>query len=195
MKDRLINIIRKMKLRNKILLGLFSVFIIWLIAIQFQVYEYPDVKEIDKRLNYLERVVNQPLESGSDIIRLGYESGEFMLFSYAYSVYAATNVAVNDSAYRQRAISLIRESIIKALDIRIASPYGVEESLIDMDSIPDWSVLYLGHLNLMMGCYRLLSDDDSFNKLNDKISESLFRRYNEKVFLNLESYPDRKSVV
>ena len=57
------------------------------------------------------------------------------------------------------------------------------------DSIPDYSVLYLGHLNMMIGCYRLLSNDSLFNKLNDNISESLYRRYCKTEFLNLESYP------
>ena len=192
MHNKLINIIisntRNAKLRYKILAGLLFVFIIWVIAIQFETYKYPDKEEIDKRLNYLERVVNEPLDNKSEIMQLKYESYEFMLFSYAYTAYAATNIATRDTLYRQRAIYLIKECIDKALDRNIYSPYKVDEALINSDSIPNFSVLYLGHLNLMMGCYRLLSEDNTFNSLNDKISASLFRRYNETEFLNLESY-------
>lgn len=183
------HIIKTLKLRTKILLTSLLLFISWLIIVQFQTYKYPDTKDINKRLNYLERVIHQPLDSNAEVILLGYENPEFMLFSYAYSTYAFTNLAIKDSTYKERIIPLIKESIIKVLDYKIASPYNIDSSFIEMDSIPYYSVLYLGHLNLMIGCYRLFSKDSTFNNLNDKISESLFNRYNETEFLNLESYP------
>ncbi|MBB4034388.1 hypothetical protein GGR21_000273 [Dysgonomonas hofstadii] len=179
-----------MKLRNKIFLGLLFLFVIWLVAIQFQTYTYPDAEEIDKRLNYLERVVYQPLDPDGEIYQIGYESHEFMLFSYAYSAYALTNIAVKDSTYKERAIPLIRECIAKSLTRKIYSAYGVDESLAQQDSVASFSVLYLGHLNLMMGCYRLLSGDNAFNDLNDKITRYLAGRYENTPFMNLESYPD-----
>lgn len=162
-----------------------------MVVIQFETYTYPEKEEINKRLNYLERVVNEPLDNKSEIMQLKYESYEFMLFSYAYTTYAATNLAIKDSIYKERAITLIKECINKTLNSKIYSPYKIDKNLIYSDSIPDYSVLYLGHLNLMMGCYRLLSRDrdSTFNSLNNKISASLFRRYNETEFLNLESYP------
>lgn len=178
-----------MKLKYRILLFVLSVLTIWLIAIQFKTYKYPDPNEINKRLNYLERVINQPLDNNSEIMKLRYESYEFMLFSYAYSTYALTNLAVKDAAYKERANRLIKASILKVLEPEIYSSYGIEQSLTGMDSIPYYSVLYLGHLNLMLGCYRLLSDDESFNSLNDRISKSLFNRYNKTHFLCFESYP------
>jgi len=190
MKDWIKNRIQRMKLRTKIFLGLLLLFIVWLIAIQFHTYSYPKPDEINKRLNYLEKVIKQPLNANGEIYQLGYESYEFMLFSYAYSTYALTNLAVKDPIYRKRAIPLIRECITKTFDRKIFSPYGIEYPITTSDSIPDYSVLYLGHLNLMLGCYRLLSDDGMFDKLNDKISESLFRRYSNTPFLSLESYPD-----
>lgn len=180
-----------MKTKTKIKLSLLGIFVIWLVVLSFQTYEYPDAEDINKRINYLERTINQPLDKEAAIMRLGKESSlEFMLFSYAYSSYAMTNIAIRDSVYKQRAASLIKESISKVLDKRLYSPYYIDNDLTKLDSIPDYSVLYLGHLNLMIGCYRLLSDDDTFNDLNDKISESLFRRYNQKEFLCLESYPN-----
>lgn len=190
MKDSVKNKIQNMKLRTKIFLGVLAVFVIWLIIIQFQTYKYPEPEEIEKRLNYLERVIKQPLNANADIYKIGYESSEFMLFSYAYSVYALTNLAVKDPIYKERAIPLIKECITKSFNWKIYSPYGIKDSLIKQDSIPYYSVLYLGHLNLMMGCYRLLSGDNTFDILNDRVSKSLFDRYNNIPFLNLESYPD-----
>ncbi|MFV0539372.1 MAG: hypothetical protein ACK5M3_18695 [Dysgonomonas sp.] len=190
MKDRIKDIIRRMKLRTKIIIVLVSVFAVWVILIQFQTYSYPSADDIDKRLNYLERVINEPLTSDSEIVKIGNESSyEFMLFSYSYFVYALTNLAVKDPAYKERVIPLIKECIDKTQQWRVYEPYGIDEELAGLDSVPDYSVLYLGHLNLMMGCYRLLSGDSIFNDLNDKISESLFHRYNKTSFLNLESYP------
>lgn len=165
------------------------IFTIWLIIIQFQVYEYPQKEEIDKRLNYLEKVINEPLESGSEVILLRHESHEFMLFSYSFATYAFTNLAVKDSTYKKRVVPIIKESISKALDPKISHYYGIDSNFNKFDTLPHYSVLYMGHLNLMLGCYRMLSDDSTYNILNDKISSSLFKRYKNKDFLNLESYP------
>ena len=178
-----------MKLRNKILLVILAISLGWIIVLQTQNYKYPNPKDINKRVNYLNRVIHESLDSNSEIMTLGYENHEFMLFSYAYSSYALTNLAINNAAYNDIAVNLIKETILKVLDSEIYSSYGIDNSLIQMDSIPDYSILYLGHLNLMIGCYRLLSTDSLFNDLNDKISESLFIRYNNCEFLNLESYP------
>lgn len=177
-----------MTLKKKIALAIALIFIVWIIALQFQKYSYPSHNEIEKRVNYLQRAIDQPFEPDSDIMLLGNESKEFMLFSYAYATYAMTNLAVRDTIYKNQAIDLISKSITKTLDYKIYSPYDIDRSVELQDSLPDYSVLYLGHLNLMIGCYRLLSQDSTFNHLNDKISASLFRRYNNTSFLNLESY-------
>ncbi len=149
---------------------------------------YPSKKEINKRINYLQRVINQPLESNSEIMKLGLQNPEFMLFTYAFSSYALTNLAIKDSCYKTQAIQIIKESITKVLELKISRSYGIEKPLEVLDSIPNYSVLYLGHVNLMIGCFRLLSTDSTFNSLNDNISKSLFTRYNQTSFLNLESY-------
>lgn len=177
-----------MKMKTKITAILIILVSGWIIILQAQSYNYPKPIEIEKRLNYLKRVINQPLEKGSEIMQLGYENHEFMLFIYSYSTYALTNLAIRDSIYKNDAIKLIKESITKVLSYKISAPYGVKVNITDLDSIPDYSVLYLGHLNLMIGCYRLLSADSSFNDINNKISKSLFDRYNKTSFLNLESY-------
>ena len=174
---------------QKIFLYLFVILLLCGFEIvQAQQYKIPKQKEINKRINYLQRMIDQPLDYDSDIILLGRENHEFMLFSYAFSSYAMTNLAVRDTIYKERAIRLIKESIVKVTDRVIAIRYGVDPLGLKSDSMPNYSVLYLGHLNLMIGCYRLLSADTSFNDLNDRISKSLFYRYNTSKFLNLESY-------
>ncbi|MHC1776383.1 MAG: hypothetical protein AB9834_13345 [Lentimicrobium sp.] len=177
-----------MNLKIKITTVLFAILVGWMIVLQSVNYSYPKPEEIEKRINYLQRVIHQPLEPGSEIMTLGNESQEFMLFSCAYSAYAMTNLAIKDAGYKPQAIHLIKESISKVLEYEIHASYGIDESIDQMDSIPDYSVLYLGHLNLMMGCFRLLSDDTLYNTLNDKISGSLYQRYSNTKFLNLESY-------
>ena len=178
-----------MKLKYKIILISVAAFAVWIVAIQFQKFEQPDAKNIDKRLNYLERIIFQPLDANAEILQLKSENYEFMIFTYAYASYALTNLAIKDSTYRMRAEKLIKEAITKSLDSRIYSPYGIDSLIIGSDTLPHYSVLYLGHLNLMMGCYRMVSSDTLFDKLNDKISESLYQRYNRAACMNLESYP------
>ena len=178
-----------MKLRTKILLSVLFAVLCWLAWMETVEYSYPEAKEIGKRLNYLQRVIDQPLSPGSDIMLLRGESFEFILFTYAYSTYALTNLAVKDSTYRDVAARLIRKSISDVLSETVARPYGIEQPVNLPDSLPHYSVLYMGHLNLMMGCYRLISNDTAFNRLNDKISASLAGRYRSVGFMNLESYP------
>ncbi|MDL2215113.1 hypothetical protein LJC00_02885 [Dysgonomonas sp. OttesenSCG-928-M03] len=178
-----------MKRFYKILFVLFLFLSIFVLVLRYQTFTYPDAQEIENRINYLDRVVSEPLTSYSEISLLEKENHEFMLFTYAYTSYALTNLSVKDSTHQPRAEKIIKECILKTLDKKITSVFGIDALCFENDSIPEYSVLYLGHLNLMLGCYRLLSNDTTFLKLNDRISESLFDRYTKSEFLNLESYP------
>ncbi len=179
-----------MKLKYKILIVLIIFLFFYWVYLSFLSYEYPTKEEIDKRINYLERVINQPLNKEAEVVKLGYMSSEFMLFSYAYSTYAFTSLIVSDSTYKERLVPLIKECIIKSMHPVVSFPYDIDINLLRSDSIPDYSVLYLGHLNLMLGCYRMVGDGDSFNQLNDNISASLFSRYAKTPYLMLASYPE-----
>lgn len=179
----------KLKRKHKVFIFLSVVFLIYWIYLSTLSYVPPSKENIDKRINYLERVINEPLSKKAEVVKLGYESSEFMLFTYAYSTYAFTNLITKDSTYSERLVPLIKECINKSLSPIISFPYSIEQELLLSDSIPDYSVLYLGHLNLMLGCYRLVASDSTFNQLNDNISSSLYSRYKEKSFMCLESYP------
>ena len=102
-----------MKLKAKIAVLIFLIFLGWIVVLQTQNFSYPKAKEIQQRINFLHRVINQPLEHGYEIMQLGYESHEFMLFSYAFSSYAMTNLTIKDNSYKRQAINMIKESISK----------------------------------------------------------------------------------
>ena len=50
-------------------------------------------------------------------------------------------------------------------------------------------MLYLGHLNLMLGCHRQLVPNSPYCQLNDSLSAALYRRYGQEPAGNLASYP------
>jgi hypothetical protein len=157
--------------------------------LQFQEYTFPPSQELEQRVNYLQRVINEPLDSSSEIVILGLANKEWALFSYSFSSYAMTSLALRDTAYKQRAAQIIKSAIDKVLDEIISGHFGAENIVLHKDSVPPYSVLYLGHLNLMLGCYRLIAQDGSYNNLHDAVSRSLYTRYKEATILNLESYP------
>jgi len=181
--------VKKIKFKFKIILLLVLVFICWVIIIQSQTYKYPKPEEIIKRINYLQKAIEEPLDNNNDILKLGHENPEWMLFSYSFTSYAMTNLAIANGIYKSRATKIIKASIEKVLNPKVYACFNLRESTFKMDTSEFVSVLYLGHLNLMLGCYRLISEDTSYNSLNDNISKYLYFRYSKTRFLNLESYP------
>jgi hypothetical protein len=154
-----------------------------------QTFKSPSAGEIDKRIHYLERIIFEDLDSNSEIVQLGYVNYEWMLFSYSYSTFALANLSKQDSSLTKKVIPIIKEAITKVMQKPIYSPYNIDIEKLDSDSIPEYSVLYLAHLNLMLGTYRQLSTDTAFHQLNDRISASLYQRYSNSNYLSLESYP------
>ncbi len=179
-----------MKKIAKFTLGIVLILSAWLVALNMNTYRYPGTAEIRQRLAYLKTTVGQPLEPGSEVWKLRTENPEFMLFSYAFTAYAATNIATRDSSFRAEAIDLIEQCIRQVLSEHIAGIFNIDTPLRpDTDSIPAYSVLYLGHLNLMLGCLRRLQPTQEWIPLHDAISRSLFDRYQNSEHLVLESYP------
>ncbi len=151
-------------------------------------YKYPERVNLEKKINYLERIITKPLDYKSELFHVQDQSGEWMLFTLSFSAYGLTNVALKDSTFRPRAIKIIAEAINKAMMKDVYKFYSdiEEDSLHPVTS--NRSVIYLGHLNMMTGCYRLLTDDGRFNALNDSISESLYTCFNHSKTKCLESY-------
>ncbi len=160
-----------------------------MILLSTQEFNVPNKENLNRRVNYLKRVLDEAASPTSDMVLISKENFEFPLFSYAFTSYAMTNLAFLNEEYIVRAEYVIKKSIEKVLEYNVYRTYGVDSVFYTLDSLPEYSVLYLGHLNLMLGCYRLISEDTLYNNLNDRISRSLFQRYQNSSYFNLESYP------
>ena len=179
-----------MKTKWKILGTLLVLLTGGILILSIQEFDIPTKRNLDFRANYLERVVAESAFPDSEMNLIAKQNFEFPLFSYAFTSYAMTNMAFLDERNIAGAKAVIKKSIQRVTAYDVSITYGVDSAFYNnLDSLPDYSILYLGHLNLMLGCYRLISDDDTFNNLNDSISKSLFLRYQKTPHFNLESYP------
>ncbi len=140
-----------------------------------------------KRLNFLERKLCGSVKNAGEIAIEN--NKEWVLFSYSYTTYALTNICKETNSSEVRFKSMMKTMIEKVLSSEICSSFGVDSSTLQNNYIPNYSVLYLGHLNMMLGCYRSCFKDSCYNRLNDLISRSLAMRYGESKCMNLESYP------
>jgi hypothetical protein len=99
-----------------------------------------------------------------------------------------TNLAIRNSSRRASSAAIIKLAIEAAINEDIVNNFNIPGKNKTNGIVPCNSVLYLGQLNLMLGCYRRISKDSCFNKLNDSISQWLFTEYSHSSCLNLESY-------
>lgn len=180
-----------MRKRYKILLTVFTILAIWLVFLSMQEYEYPDRTDMQLKVNYLSRIIKEPFDKQQDIINIQNQNPEWALFSLSFSTFALTNISFIDITFRSQAIETIDSAIQKAMTYAIYKRYfnGVNPCQPEIDTTG--SILYFGHLNMMLGCYRLLSHDTKYNELNDKLSESIYNRFRKSGFYALPSYPGR----
>lgn len=177
--------------KSKKLIALFTLVLIIVISafgINSAKYNYPEKDELNKRINYLEKFVNTPVNESIELKYLSMENYEFKLFAYSFTSFAMVNIALKDTSYTKRANNIIRNSVKAVLKPEISVDYGIENIYNINSEFNNYSIIYLGHLNLMLSSYRLISDDTTYNRLNDKISEVIAKRYMNKEFMLLESY-------
>ncbi|GAB3588796.1 hypothetical protein [Hymenobacter daeguensis] len=160
------------------LLGLWGTF-------SWPTYHYPTQPALRQKAHYLERIIATPEKQSAELTGMG--NAEWSLFSMAYAVYAFTNMARLDSAFRPEAAHYTRLAIRKMLTGSIPRAFQHPEATPFTDSIT--SVLYLGHLNLMLGCHRLLDPASPYKALHDSLSATLHRRLATAPSHCLESYP------
>jgi hypothetical protein len=144
------------------------------------------------RLNYLERVIQEGAAPATTLGRLTAMNPEWGLFTLSFSTYALANLAARRSDLRAEAAATIGRAIEVALTSPIRQPF--EESLPNkylMPQLPS-SVLYLGHLNLILGCHRQLVPNSPYQHLHDSLSAALAARYQQEPSGNLTSYPHRR---
>ncbi|WP_210519421.1 hypothetical protein [Hymenobacter terricola] len=148
-------------------------------------YQYPASAELRQKAHYLERFIRTPENEASELSALG--NSEWSLFSLSYSVYAFTNMAQLDASFRPEAAHYTELAIRKMLADRVAQAFRNPDATTAADSVT--SVLYLGHLNLMLGCHRLLNPASAYQTLHDSLSATLYRRLAAAPSHCLESYP------
>ena len=148
-------------------------------------YRYPAQAELRRKAHYLERIIQTPEGETSELNSLG--NSEWSLFTMSYSVYAFTNMVQLDSTFRPEAARYTRLAIGRMLAGSIPRAFRNPNAVSAADSIS--SVLYLGHLNLMLGCHRLLDPASPYQALYDSVSAGLYRRLATAPSHCLESYP------
>jgi hypothetical protein len=153
-----------------------------------QPYHYPTPKALRPKAHYLERIIRTPLGDSSALTTLGRLNPEWALFSLSFSVYAFTNMAQRDTIFRAEAAYYTALAIEKVSTSEISGFSRTDESpVFRLDTAG--SVLYLGHLNLMLGCHRLLNPASRYAALHDTLSRVLYGRYQRTPSYCLNSYP------
>ncbi|MDX1909042.1 MAG: hypothetical protein SF053_18540 [Bacteroidia bacterium] len=175
--------------RRTIFLCILGILAGWLFWLGFQPYQYPDREDIQLKVHYLARVIRQPFRTNADFRQLEYQNPEWSLFSCSFSSFALTNIAFLDTSFKVQAIELIDLAIQKVLTDTVYSHYVDTPNPFVPEVDTTGSILYYGHLNMMLGCFRLLSKDDKYTALHDQLSASLYSRFVGARFHCLESYP------
>ncbi len=163
---------------------------VFLYALSLRNYHSPAQPELRKKARYLERIISAAPDTSSDLTKLGKLNPEWALFSLSFSVYALTNMAERDPTFRAEAAQYAQLAIQKALTEDISAFARTADSPpLQIDTAG--SVLYLGHLNLMLGCHRLLNPASRYAGLHDTLSRVLHGRYRRTPSHCLPSYPNQ----
>jgi hypothetical protein len=172
-------------MKRKVALGFLLLILALVTAFSWPTYRYPAPAELRQKAHYLERIIRTPETQSVELNAMG--NAEWSLFSMSYAVYAFTNMAQLDSTFRPEAAHYTQLAIGKMLAGSIAQAFRNPGAAVEADSVT--SVLYLGHLNLMLGCHRLLDPASPYQALHDSLSAMLHRRLATAPNHCLESYP------
>lgn len=95
------------------------------------------------------------------------------------------NVGISDPSRYQQAKECVATALTVALD-PLLSPYDVS-----VQTVTDFgdNGLYLSHLNIILGSWKSLTHDDSYETLNQKITEHLAQQTLQDSQKNIQSYP------
>jgi hypothetical protein len=162
---------------------------LWLAA-SWPTYQPPSAAALRPRLNYLARVIGEGAAPGTTLGQLTATNAEWGLFTLSFSTYGLASEATRQPALRPEVARTIEQAIRVALTAPVAQPFttGAPDSCLGY-ALPQ-SVLYLGHLNLMLGCHRQLDPASPYTELHDSLSARLARRLGQDPAGNLPSYPN-----
>jgi len=162
------------------------------VAASWPTYQPPTAAALRPRLNYLSRVISEGAAPGTTLGQLTAANPEWGLFTLSFSTYGLANQAARQPTLRPEAARIIEQAIRVALTTPIEQPFesAAPDSCLGYQ-LPQ-SVLYLGHLNLMLGCHRQLDPASPYVRLHDSISARLYRRLAQNPAGNLPSYPTQR---
>lgn len=157
-----------------------------------QPYAPPTLAALRPRLTYLARIIGTGAGPGTALGKLTGENPEWGLFTLSFSTYGLANLAAQHPTLRPEAARTMRQAIALAL----TKPFGQPYEILGIDSLVGCalprSVLYRGHLNLMLGCLRQLEPATPYALLHDSLSAQLYRDFGAASAGNLPSYPSRR---
>lgn len=134
-------------------------------------YRPPSRPELRLRLNYLERVIQEGATPATALGKLTAINPEWGLFMLSFSSYGLASLVTQQPDLRAEAAATIGRAIEVALTDPIRQPFA------ESPPAPPSSVLYLGHLNLMLGYHRQLVPDSPYRHLHDSLSAALAARF------------------
>jgi hypothetical protein len=169
-------------------LAFLLVIIAW-IGNSWPTYQPPNRANVRLRLNYLERVIQEGAAPATTLGKLTALNPEWGLFTLSFSSYGLANLAAQQPDLRAEAAATIGRAIAVALSEPVRQPFEESGPVEAAGRVLPSSVLYLGHLNLMLGCHRQLMPNSPYQHLHDSLSAALAARYQQEPAGNLASYP------
>ena len=147
---------------------------------------------LERRAHLLERVATNTF--GPHDIPALIESPfreELAIATLSMTTVAFTNLAFLDPATRESSKEAVARMIERMLtpEIRRFEILWWGQDALDSLDRPEGQIGYLGHLNLMLGCYRLLGGDARYDDLFNRISAALARRLAESPAFHAETFP------
>lgn len=144
-----------------------------------------------RRASIARRLREEVVRPGDIATDLEQFQGEYALGSLSMSAYALTNIALDAPDTRDDARELLTIVIerMKSPELaRFDTKLWGKPALDDLASDRGHAG-YLGHLNLVLGCRRLLGGDSRDDELHRRISDAIARRVLARPYRHFETYP------
>lgn len=121
----------------------------------------------------------------------GFFRGEWALGTLSMTSAAICNIAFQWPDTRAAALDQLPRLIDKAL---LPSTRAFDTGAWDSDALESLGTEqghlgYLGHLNLMLGCYRVIGGDARYDDLHDRLTAAMARRMDRSPSAHVETYP------
>ncbi len=156
-----------------------------------EVAQQPDI--LARREHLLARTLSPTYFDDHSLTPGGIYAAEWQLVTLSMTAAALTNIAFSHPSTRAQARSACRQLIDTTLTpaIRAFELQAWRSDPLEDLSGPNGHVGYLGHLNFMLGAYRVLGGDMRHAALHAAISDTIARRMRASVSHHLPTYPGK----